>query len=202
MSNEPARSAVSDAVVTDRLALRPFVEGDLKAVRSYLSDPQVMRFVDDPYSDKQVKRFLARWVGDDPPVLALVKRGKGKVVGHVIFHPYEHPDVYEISWVLHPKYHRRGYATEIGQALLRYAFAELGAHRVFATTLEGNTAGLRLMRSLGMRREAVLRKSTMLDGAWVDEYYFATIDSDVADGAGDPAVPSTPGTRPTTPQGD
>lgn len=180
MSTTRSRSAVGQAVQTQRLALRPLSEDDFKSVRSYLSDPQVMRYVDDPYSDKQVKRFLSRWVGDDPPVLALVKRGKDKVVGHVIFHPYEHPDVYEISWVLHPKYHRRGYATEIGQALLAHAFRELGAHRVFATTVEGNVAGCRLAAALGMTREAVLRKSLLLDGEWLDEYYWGMLDSDFA----------------------
>ena len=118
MSKDQRRTGqVSASVRTERLALRPFGEDDFKAVRSYLGDPQVMRYVDDPYSDKQVKRFLSRWVGDDPPVLALVRRDKDKVVGHVVFHRYEHPDVYEISWVLHPKYHSRGYATEAAEEL-------------------------------------------------------------------------------------
>lgn len=180
MSNDKRRPTVSTVVQTERLALRPFCDDDFKAVRSYLSDPQAMRYVDDPYSDKQVKRFLQRWVGDDPPVLALVRPGKDKVVGHVIFHRYEHPDVYEISGVLHPKYHRRGYALEIGRALLRHAFVDLGAHRVFATTVEGNVAGCRLAQALGMTREAVLRKATEHDGAWVDEYYYAMLDSDDA----------------------
>ncbi|AKT51675.1 hypothetical protein ADJ73_10945 [Arsenicicoccus sp. oral taxon 190] len=172
---------MGDAVRTERLSLRPFAESDFKAVRSYLSDPQVMRYLDDPYTDKQVKRFLTRWVGDDPPVLALVKRGKDKVVGHVVFHRYEHPDVYEISWVLHPKYHRRGYATEIGRALLDHAFGRLGAHRVFATTVEGNQAACRLLHRLGMTREAVLRQSVPVEQGWADEYYFAMLASDQAD---------------------
>lgn len=185
MSKDQRRTGqVSASVRTERLALRPFGEDDFKAVRSYLGDPQVMRYVDDPYSDKQVKRFLSRWVGDDPPVLALVRRDKDKVVGHVVFHRYEHPDVYEISWVLHPKYHRRGYATEVGRALLDHAFRDLGAHRVFATTIEGNDAACRLMARLGMTREAALRKSTQHDGRWLDEYYYSVLDTDYADRQG------------------
>ena len=163
MSKDQRRTGqVSASVHTERLALRPFDQDDFKAVRSYLGDPQVMRYVDDPYSDKQVKRFLSRWVGDDPPVLALVRRDKDKVVGHVVFHRYEHPDVYEISWVLHPKYHRRGYATE---AALYDEF-------------------LRLMARLGMTREAALRKSTQHDGRWLDEYYYSVLDTDYADRQG------------------
>ncbi|WP_409483223.1 GNAT family N-acetyltransferase [Arsenicicoccus dermatophilus] len=182
MSNDRPVSAVSEAVETSRLRLRPFQEDDFKAVRSYLADPQVMRFVDDTYSEKQVRRFLSRWVGDDPPVLALVRKSKDRVVGHVVFHRYEHPDVYEISCVLHAKYHRRGYASEIGRALLDHAFRDLRAHRVFAITLEGNTAAGRLVSSLGMTQEAALRKATQLDGTWVDEYHFAMLE-------GDPSAP-------------
>ncbi|MHA4875183.1 GNAT family N-acetyltransferase, partial [Enterococcus faecium] len=80
--------------------------------------------------------------------------------------------------------HRRGYATEVGRALLDHAFRGPGAHRVFATTIEGNDAACRLLARLGMTREAALRKSTQHDGRWLDEYYYSVLDTDYADRQG------------------
>ena len=130
---------------------------------------------------EQLAKFLRRF---EPDVIVAAGGGSVLDLAKAARLRYEHPDVYEISWVLHPKYHRRGYATEVGRALLDHAFRGLGAHRVFATTIEGNDAACRLMARLGMTREAALRKSTQHDGRWLDEYYYSVLDTDYADRQG------------------
>ena len=46
----------------------------------------------------------------------------------------------------------QGYAFEACRALLGYAFCRMGAHKVFAETIDGGRL-VRLMEKLGMKRE-------------------------------------------------
>jgi RimJ/RimL family protein N-acetyltransferase len=60
----------------------------------------------------------------------------------------------EIGWSLHPDAQGRGLATEGAREMLRIGFDELGLHRIVAGCDSRNTASLRVMERLGMRREA------------------------------------------------
>ena len=81
----------------------------------------------------------------------------------------------EIGWLLHPDYQGRGYATEAAQVLLTYCFAERKVHRITSMCDAGNTASVRLMERLGMRREAHFKQSIFIQGAWQDEYVYALL---------------------------
>jgi RimJ/RimL family protein N-acetyltransferase len=52
--------------------------------------------------------------------------------------------------MVHPDYQRKGYATEAGQLLVRYAMDELRVERIIATTEYDNHASQAVMRKLGM----------------------------------------------------
>jgi RimJ/RimL family protein N-acetyltransferase len=58
-----------------------------------------------------------------------------------------------LYWALSPAFHRQGYATEAGQAMVEYAFSQLQVKRVVATTTYENAASVAVMRKLGMRVE-------------------------------------------------
>jgi RimJ/RimL family protein N-acetyltransferase len=58
-----------------------------------------------------------------------------------------------LFYAFSPAYHRRGYATEAAQALLDYAFTQLGVRRIVATTTYDNAASIGVMRKVGMRIE-------------------------------------------------
>ncbi|MFO7635275.1 MAG: GNAT family N-acetyltransferase [Caldilinea sp.] len=55
-----------------------------------------------------------------------------------------------LYWEVSPRHQRRGYATEAGAALIRYAFMELNLQRLVANTNYDNAASIGVMRKLGM----------------------------------------------------
>ena len=55
-----------------------------------------------------------------------------------------------LFWMVHPHYQGKGYATEAGQLLVRYAMNELRIERIIATTDYDNHASQAVMRKLGM----------------------------------------------------
>ena len=166
-------------VETDRLLIRPFEPDDWRAVHAYASDPAVMRYIPGgALSEDQARAFVGRNEGDEASVAAVLK-AEGRLVGHLPFHPWFAPRIWEIGWVFHPRYHGQGYATEAAAALLGHGFERLGLHRVVATCQPENVASWRVMEKLGMRREAHFRKGVRLDGeTWLDEYLYAILEED------------------------
>lgn len=67
-----------------------------------------------------------------------------------------------------PELRRRGYGTRIYRALLRYAFDELGMHRVWLCVLDTNTAGIGLYQKVGFQIEGTYREHVWRAGAWHD----------------------------------
>ena len=87
-------------IQTQRLRLRQFCLEDAGQAMLYLRDPEVMRYVEEPFGEEQTQRFIRCCGLCQPPlVYALEERHSGLLTGHVIFHPFDHQG-WEIGWVL------------------------------------------------------------------------------------------------------
>ena len=112
-------------------------------------------------------------------MLAVIVKAKNQLIGHMPFAVFsERYRTREIGWVLDPRHHGQGYATEAALALLRHSFESLGLHRVVATCDPRNRASSRIMEKLGMRREAHFVKDVRLHGEWRDEYFYAILEEE------------------------
>ncbi|MBP8538062.1 GNAT family N-acetyltransferase [Streptomyces sp. MK37H] len=60
----------------------------------------------------------------------------------------------------------RGYMTEGLRLVLKFAFAELGLHRLEANIQPANESSIRLVRRLGFQREGYSPHFQFLNGAW------------------------------------
>lgn len=65
-----------------------------------------------------------------------------------------HPD---IGYALLPQFTGQGYAVEIAQQTLDFAFDQLGLPAVQATVMPANTASIRVLEKLGMTLEGPIR---------------------------------------------
>ena len=68
-----------------------------------------------------------------------------------------------LFWAIDPDRQRQGYATEAAQVLIDFAFQQLRAKRLIATTEYDNTASIGVMRKLGM----TLAKNPLPDPPWL-----------------------------------
>ena len=142
---------------TPRLVLRPFTAADEQAIHAVYADPQVMRYVGHGAhrTRADTKRALrgyaeaiaARGYG----FLAVVERESGALIGDAGLHPLagRGPDV-EIGYTLARAAWGRGYATEVGRALVQHAFTELGVPRVVAQVEPDNYPSRHVLEKLGM----------------------------------------------------
>ncbi|HEY0638595.1 MAG TPA: GNAT family N-acetyltransferase [Pseudonocardiaceae bacterium] len=150
-------------LTTERLLLRPFTASpaDVDLLVDLDSDPEVMRFltggVPTPraeVAERVLPRMLA--VGERRPgygFWAAHERDGGAFAGWFTLRPHHErgtSDV-ELGYRLRRAVWGRGYATEMGRALLREAFEVLGTPRVYAETMAVNVRSRRVLARLGLR---------------------------------------------------
>lgn len=105
----------------DNITIRKFRLSDLDELYHVLSDPEVMKYIEPPYSMEQTEVFLtAAGLCESPLVFAAEKAGQ--FIGYVIFHEYD-SDSYELGWVLAKKYWGKGYASIITKKIIAIAGA-------------------------------------------------------------------------------
>ena len=142
-------------LTTERLHLRPFTAADRAAIHAVYSDPEVMRYVGHGAHRTPAETAAALRVYGEVlerrgfSFLAVTERDGGALVGDAGLHPLG--DDIELGYTLARGAWGRGYATELGRALLAYAFDVLGAARVVAQVEPENTASRRVLEKLGMR---------------------------------------------------
>lgn len=69
----------------------------------------------------------------------------------------------------------RGLMTEALQAAVRYAFDEIGLHRVEASIQPGNTRSIALVQRAGFSKEGFSPSLLFIDGAWRDHEHWALL---------------------------
>jgi RimJ/RimL family protein N-acetyltransferase len=150
---------------TERLILRRFTTDDLDALTALDADPAVMRYINGgrPTPREEIRGdYLPWWLayydrGDRYGFWAAIERTSGAFLGWFHLRPQEGDadDEPELGYRLRADAWGKGYATEGSRALVEKAFIELGARRVYATTMVVNSASWRVMEKAGLRRVRV-----------------------------------------------
>lgn len=162
---------------TKRLILREFSEEDADDLQEILGDAGTMEYCEPPYAPDKTARFLREFCIGRHGALAAELRETGRVIGYLLFNPSE-AGCYEMGWFFRRDCWRRGYAYEACSALIEYAFTRLGAHKVWAETIDG-VKSVGLMKKLGMASEGVRRAQTKdLQGRWADLYFYGLLKED------------------------
>jgi RimJ/RimL family protein N-acetyltransferase len=172
-------------IETDRMILRNFAKDDLADLHEIFGDPIVMEHTEPAYNLEKTKDFLhdfcmgGKRPGQLPGAFAATLKDGGKVIGYVLFKEYEAPEIYEIGWIFNKDYWRKGYAYEICHGLIKYAFENMGLHKICAHATDG-IKSVSIMEKLGMVQEGLLRKhSKAHDGrSWLDLYCYAILRED------------------------
>jgi RimJ/RimL family protein N-acetyltransferase len=166
-------------LIGKRVQLRPLTDEDAPYLADWINDPEIRRLVLSRFakSIKDEKEWLASMSSTGTPQnIALgveVKRGK-RLIGTVGLHTIDWVQRRAMTGILiHPLAFRgKGYGTEAKNLMLDYAFGELGMLSLWALALEGNAASIRALLKQGYKRSGVHRKSTLVQGVWVDAIYF------------------------------
>jgi RimJ/RimL family protein N-acetyltransferase len=142
---------------TDRLLVRHFTPGDLDAFAALCAEPQVMRYVGDgttlprPEVERWIticqQKYAARGYGTS----AVFEKATDRFIGYCGVVRAPDSDFDELIYVFHADTWGKGYATEVGRAMLAYVFAHADLARIYATIHAANAPSIHVVQKLGFR---------------------------------------------------
>ena len=106
--------------------------------------------------------------------------GTNNLIGHIALYavkrlPYSSAFV---GYAMDEIYIGKGIVTEAVKMVVRFAFDQIGLHRVEAYVSTQNNASIRVLEKSGFHREGLLRKLLYINGQWVDHYMYACLEDE------------------------
>ncbi len=172
-------------LLTGRLvSLREIAATDAPTLVSLLTTPEVSRFLSQPPTTVAEFRRFVEW--------AVAERVAGRYICYVIV-PHEaqrpvglihvrelEPRMATAEWgfALGSTYWGSGYFMDAGRQVIDFAFGTLGVHRLEARAALQNGRCNNALQKIGAVKEAVLRRSFMRGGEYLDQALWTIVDDD------------------------
>ena len=148
-------------ITTARLRLRSWQEGDIEKIHSILQHPDVNHYLQhhklheratiERLVEKSKQNIAERGYG----YFVCEHKETGEVIGMVGLNYVEinvpHFPCHTVSWIFSHSYWGKGYATEAGQALIKYGFEVCNLPEIYACTTSANKASENVMKRLEMK---------------------------------------------------
>lgn len=168
---------------TERLAIKPFEDGDLEDLFEIQSDEETVRYLlHEGWTEaNKVEKFKDHtanksFTEETPVNLAVVL--EDKVIGDLYVTYTDMPNTVEIGYTFSQNYRGKGYAKEAVQGFMATLFDQYQVHRIVAN-LDARNAGSRaLCERRGMRMEAHFIQDFWSKGEWTDSYVYAILASE------------------------
>lgn len=172
-------------LTTDRLLLRRIQLTDAEALFAIFSDANVMEFYGHmPHRSEDDSQELIRqqhaWYARREGIRwGITRKGQDRVIGSCGFYLFDEGfHRAETGYELNRTFWREGIMTEAMAAILTYAFAELGLHRIEAVVDDVNERSKGLLRKLGFTHEGTLRQRFYFRDRFWDEHYFGLLSNE------------------------
>lgn len=144
-------------LLTERLALRPFVWADLDWLYELYSDPEVMRYLSDGRTrDREttvqsLSKVFQHWIQYGFGMWAVTLNGNNQPIGRCGVGYFHDLDEAELSYTISRDHWGSGFATEAAGRVLQHAWEELRLPAIVAHARPKNLASIRVMGKLGMK---------------------------------------------------
>ena len=142
---------------TERLYVRHFQPDDLDVFAALCIDPVVMRYVGD--GETLPREMVSHWI--DVCQQKYANRGYGTsavfekagdtFIGYCGVVRAPENDFDELIYVFNVAAWGKGYATEVGRAMLRYVFNISTLDHIYATIYPENLASIKVIEKIGVR---------------------------------------------------
>jgi len=151
-------------IETERVILRQWKEDDKKHLHQLLEDPEVNKFLEvlGKNSPEKVETFVTKATNNIAQngygYFACQHKESGEFMGWAGLNYIDWIEggpfpCYTISGIMAPKYWSHGYATEVGQALLKLGFEQHNMSEIHACAVAANSNSEKAMKRIGLKHK-------------------------------------------------
>ena len=180
LAREPQPTLSSD----DGLVLRPWRAADAPAVYAAFQDPLMHRFhgkscASEAEAADWIAEWQELWPGERQAQWAVAEEDGGALLGRVALRQIELGDgTAEIAYWTVARARGRGVAAGATAALTRWAFEEIGFHRLELMHSTANEASCRVALKAGYAAEGTRRSAFLHPDGWHDMHLHARVRGD------------------------
>lgn len=145
-------------IQTERLILRPFTEADVDNMYDILRGKDVLRYFPpnpNPLTRERaqtmIARILAHWDENNYGLWAVTLAETGRLLGRCGLQYIAETDEVEVDFILDRDFWGQGFATEAGNASLKYGFENLEVNEIIGLVHPENIASQRALQKIGMQ---------------------------------------------------
>jgi ribosomal-protein-alanine N-acetyltransferase len=166
---------------SDRILLRQLRENDLADFLFYRSMPAVAQYQGyEPYDQQKALEFIqsqkervfglpGQWLQ-----LGIIDRKQDRLIGDCAVKLFDETQA-ELGCTIAPTYQGKGFAKETLLIMLNFLFEEIKVHRIVEITDAENLSSIRLLESIGFRKEGHFIENTWFKGKWGSEIQYALL---------------------------
>lgn len=167
--------------------LRDINHDDAESIYQYLSDPDVIQYLEGSTDTLDEARGYVSWCvdtfhkGKTDIRWGIELKENNKLIGDCGFGHIDEPKrPTELGYMLSKEYWNKGYMSEALGAILQYGFYMLDLHRVQAWTHPENKASTQLLKKYGFLKESLLREYVYIwhKGVYIDVDMYSLLDRD------------------------
>jgi [ribosomal protein S5]-alanine N-acetyltransferase len=177
-----SKQCIFPELETSRLLLRNVSNGDVDFIFTLFGDEKVCEYLYDEelfttkedaivfvesYANPEEKGYN-RWI--------LVKKENGEQIGTCGYHLWDRTNhIAEIGYDLWHEHWERGYMKEALIAAIESGFHHMNLNRINAYVALQNESSVKLLESLGFKREGIYRDKHFFRGEYYDHYVYSLL---------------------------
>lgn len=171
---------------TQRLQIRNLQQSDLNDFHTYRSNPEITKYQSfDVMSREKASEFInsqteklfgkrGEWVQ-----YGIEDKSSGKLIGDCAIKLDQYDDrIAEIGITISHLHQKKGFAKETMLGIIDFLFASKKIHRIVETVDVENIASIKLMESIGFRKERHFIENIFFNDKWGSEFQYAMLRSE------------------------
>jgi len=142
-------------IETERLFIKQWTLDDIEGLFNVMSDSKVHIYTgDNPWTMERCKSYIEFNINRKVKSLedfhgAVVLKESNEIIGLTGLNPYLTKEP-EIEWQLGARFWGKGYATEVGKAIIEAAFKNTDITKIYGMVNPDNIGSKRVMNKIGM----------------------------------------------------
>lgn len=154
----------------------------VEQIHAYASDEEVSKYIGwklmNSIADTRglIEGMLLREQAETHLYASIIQGDSGKIIGTAMLFGFDHEAKHaEIGYVFHKDYWNRGYATEAIRLIERFAFKDLGLHKLHARVVDANQASSIVLEKNAFLLEGRFKDYYFIDGCYQDGLFYGKI---------------------------